>query len=35
VLHPHDQIRNKRASNRDKDQIDIKNLLKLHGEPSE
>ena len=33
VLHPHDKIINKRASNRDKDQGDIKNLLKLYGEP--
>ena len=33
VIHPHDQIRNKRISNRDKDQSDIKNLLKLYGEP--
>jgi hypothetical protein len=33
VIHPFDQIRNKRASNRDKDQADIKNLVKLYGEP--
>jgi hypothetical protein len=33
VMHPHDQIINKRASNRDKDKIDVKNLLKLYGEP--
>ena len=33
VLHPHDQIRNKRASNREKDKLDLHNLLKLHGEP--
>lgn len=33
VLHPHDQIINKRASNRDKDRADIKNLVKLYGEP--
>jgi hypothetical protein len=35
VIHPHDQIRNKRVSNRDKDQADIKNLVKLYGEPPE
>jgi hypothetical protein len=34
VMHPHDQIINKRASNRDKDKIDVKNLVKLYGEPS-
>ncbi len=33
VMHPHDQIVNKRASNRDKDKIDVQNLLKLYGEP--
>jgi hypothetical protein len=35
VIHPHDQIRNKRVSNRDKDQADIRNLVKLYGEPPE
>jgi hypothetical protein len=35
VIHPHDQIRNKRVSNREKDQADIKNLVKLYGEPPE
>lgn len=33
VLDPHDQIRNKRAAGRDKDLADVKNLVKLHGEP--
>jgi hypothetical protein len=33
VLHPHDQIRNKRASDREKDRLDVKTLVKLHGEP--
>ena len=33
VLHPHDQIRNKRASNRERDQLDVKTLIQLHGEP--
>lgn len=35
VIHPFDQIRNKRTSNRDKDQLDLKYLLKLYGEPPE
>jgi hypothetical protein len=33
VLHPHDQIKNKRASDREKDRLDVKTLIKLHGEP--
>jgi len=35
VLHPHDQIRNKRASGREKDLLDVKTLVRLHGEPPE
>lgn len=35
VLHPHDQIRNKRSSNREKDKLDLHNLLKLYGEPDD
>jgi hypothetical protein len=33
VMHPHDQIINKRASNRDKDKIDVQKLVNLYGEP--
>lgn len=35
VLHPHDQIRNKLAAGRDKDLADVKNLVRLHGEPQD
>lgn len=33
VIHPHDQIANKRAAGRSKDLIDVENLVKRYGEP--
>jgi predicted nucleotidyltransferase len=33
VIHPHDQIRNKRAAGRFKDLADVEKLLKVYGEP--
>ncbi len=33
VIHPHDQIRNKRAAGRLKDLADVEKLLKFYGEP--
>jgi predicted nucleotidyltransferase len=35
VIHPHDQIRNKRAAGRLKDLADVQMLVKLHGEPQD
>jgi hypothetical protein len=32
-IHPHDQIRNKRAAGRPRDLLDVADLLRLHGEP--
>ncbi len=33
VIHPHDQIRNKRAAGRPKDLLDVAMLIKRHGDP--
>jgi hypothetical protein len=33
VIHPHDQIRNKRAAGRPKDLLDAQMLVKRHGDP--
>jgi hypothetical protein len=32
-IHPHDQIRNKRAAGRPRDLVDVADLVRLHGEP--
>ncbi len=34
-IHPHDQIRNKRATGRIRDLADATDLIRLHGEPDE
>jgi hypothetical protein len=35
VIHPHDQIRNKRAAGRPQDLVDAAMLVKRHGEPKD
>ena len=33
IIHPHDQIINKRIAGRSKDLVDVENLVKRYGEP--